>query len=153
MINSIEIKEFCKQIIDEAKAIIDYTDSIDAVTEEKIKNIFEEVRCDELGHLQKHTVALTEIMSGEEPTEAERMDGKKRRGDKRIIIDCWDKENSFQSLFEYIRDNSSSGHSFPVIVDEGDAERERKFYIDGDGSDRIVCIEIEENSEERGENE
>jgi hypothetical protein len=37
-------------------------------------SVFAEDRNDELSHLQKLVVALTEMLSGEEPTEAEKMD-------------------------------------------------------------------------------
>ena len=72
--NSKDIIETCKQAIDEANAIIAYTNSIDAVEDQNLKSIYAEIRNDELGHLQKHIVALTEILSGDEPTEAEQMD-------------------------------------------------------------------------------
>ena len=69
-----DIRETCKQIIDETNAITAYTDSIEAVSDEKLKSIYAEIRNDELGHLQKHVVALTEILSGEEPVKAAQMD-------------------------------------------------------------------------------
>ena len=72
--NSTNIIETCKQAIAEATAIIEYTQSIDAVDDDKLKSIYSEIRHDELGHLQKHVVALTELLAGEEPTEAEQMD-------------------------------------------------------------------------------
>jgi len=68
------IRELCKNIGDEAKAISDYTDGIAFVDDEKVKAIFAEIRNDELGHLHKLTVALTEILGGHEPTAAEEMD-------------------------------------------------------------------------------
>jgi len=68
------VKETCKQIIDESTAIIAYTDSIDAVDDELLRSICAEIRRDELGHLQKLIVALTEILSNSEPAEAEQMD-------------------------------------------------------------------------------
>ena len=77
--NNTSIKETCKQLIDEATAIINYTDSIDATSDETLRAVFEETRHDELAHVQKLTVALTELLSGESPVEAERMDGKEGR--------------------------------------------------------------------------
>jgi len=74
MPNSISIKEICRQIVDEANAVIAYTDSIDATEDDTLKSVFGETRHDELGHLQKLIVALTEIMSGDEPREAKKMD-------------------------------------------------------------------------------
>jgi hypothetical protein len=144
-VNSTDLKEACKQAIAEAKAILEYTDSIDATESENLKRIFGEARHDGLSHLQKHVVALTEMLSGEEPKAAENMDGfEASKGDKRIIIDCHDENNSLQELLEYIRDNGESGHSFPILVDGGDTEREKTFGWDGDGSDGIRSIEVED---------
>lgn len=42
---------------------------------EDARAIFTEIRHDELGHLQKLTIALTALVSGEQPTAAEQMDG------------------------------------------------------------------------------
>ena len=72
--NSTDIKETCKQIIDEATAIIAYTDSIDCIKNKTLKSVYAEDRKDELSHLQKLIVALTEILSGEEPKIAEEME-------------------------------------------------------------------------------
>ena len=72
--NSGDLTEVCKQIVDEATAIRAYADSIDALSDEATINIFSEIRQDELGHLQKLVVALTEMLSGEEPKIAEQMD-------------------------------------------------------------------------------
>ena len=69
-----EIRETCKQIIAEAQAILDYTDSIAAVRDASLTAVFTETRADELAHLQKLVVALTELMSGDEPAQAELMD-------------------------------------------------------------------------------
>ena len=136
------IMQICKNLSDEATAISDYTQSISMVEDESSKSIFREVRNDELGHAQKLIVALTEVLGGEEPIEAERMDAKKVKGDRQIIIDCWDQEGSLQKLLECIRDNASSGHSFNIVVDPGDPEREKTFGIDGDGTDHIYAIDI-----------
>jgi|GEM_PF-5913695 len=68
------IREITKNIADEAEAISDYTDSIAFCDDAKLKAIFAEIRNDELGHLQKLTVALTEILGGSEPEAAEAME-------------------------------------------------------------------------------
>jgi rubrerythrin len=73
-LDSKSIIETCKQAIDECNAIIAYTNSIDAVEDEKLKAIYTEIRHDELGHLQKHTVALTALLNGEDLDAAEQMD-------------------------------------------------------------------------------
>jgi len=71
---SVIIRELCRQLEDEAKAIRDYTDSIAVIEDEKVKEIFTEIRGDELGHAQKLIVALTEVMGGNEPDAAESME-------------------------------------------------------------------------------
>jgi len=73
-VNIVNIRETCKQIIAEVTAIVEYTDSIEAVTDDTIKGIFTEVRFDELSHLQKHVIALTAMLNGEEPEAAAQMD-------------------------------------------------------------------------------
>lgn len=79
--NSINVLETCKQIIDEANAVIRYTDSMNAVDDDTLRAVYEEARDDELSHLQKLIVALTEIIIGKdgfvdngEPTKAAQMD-------------------------------------------------------------------------------
>ena len=140
--NNSAIRQLALQLKDEAQAIIAYTDSIswDGLDDET-RGILNEIRNDELGHAQKLLVALSEVMAGGEPTEAARMDGKKTKGDRRIIIDCWDQEGSLQSLLEYIRDNGKGGHSFSIIVDPYDPERKKEFGWDGDGTDQIYAID------------
>ena len=69
-----DIKETCKQIIEEANAIIAYTDSIEITTGQSLRSVFTETMTDELSHLQKLIVALTEIFDGDEPTSAEEME-------------------------------------------------------------------------------
>jgi len=141
------VKNLCKNISDEAQAISDYTKSISKVKDKTTIDIFTEIRNDELGHLQKLTVGLTEVLGGSEPATAERMDGKKLKGDRRIIIDCWDQEGSLQSLLKYIRDNGKGGHSFSIIVDPHDTERKKEFGWDGDGTDQIYDIEVWQENE------
>jgi len=70
----IVIRELCKNIGDEAQAISDYTKGIALVSDKKVQSIFAEIRNDELGHLQKLTIALSEVLGGHEPTIAENMD-------------------------------------------------------------------------------
>ena len=72
--SSTDIRETCTQIIDEANAVIAYTNSLEMAESDKSKAVFSEIRLDELSHLQKHIVALTEILSGDEPGEAEKIE-------------------------------------------------------------------------------
>ena len=76
------IRELCKNIGDEAQAISDYTKGIALVTDKKVQSIFAEIRNDELGHLQKLTVALSEVLNGKEPTVAANMDTDGGGGDE-----------------------------------------------------------------------
>lgn len=60
---------------------------------------------------------------------------------KTITITCRDHDNKLFKLIEYIKKSGNVGHSFSIIVDpEGDGTK--KFYWDGDGSDRINDIEV-----------
>ena len=141
-LNSQVIMEICKNLADEAKAVSDYTQSISFTENETTKAMFTEIRNDELGHAQKLIIALTEVLGGSPPEVAARMDAK-IKGDRVISIDCWDKEGSLQELLEYIKSNASGGHSFSIVVDPGDPEREKTFGIDGDGTDQIYAIDVE----------
>lgn len=59
---------------------------------------------------------------------------------KEIVLECFDSEGQIEKLLNHIMDTANTGHSFTVVCDPGDKERETKFYIDGDGSDRITNI-------------
>jgi hypothetical protein len=69
-----EIIIACKQLISEATAIIDYSEAIIASENDAMKNVYRDNRGDELPHVQNIAVALTAMLNGEEPTEAENMD-------------------------------------------------------------------------------
>lgn len=64
------------------------------------------------------------------------------RKDMHLIVN--DSEGSIRKLIETIQDYTQMGHSFEVVVDPGDSDYEKSFYIDGDGSDKIEDIDIEE---------
>ena len=83
MANNIDIKETCRQIIEESQAIIKYTESIEAIPNGTLVTVFDEVRSDELSHLQKLIVALTELMTVGETTEAEKLDEDAKGGDNK----------------------------------------------------------------------
>ena len=135
------IEHYCDNIADEAKAIHDYTKAKRKAKDAPSKAIFTEIRHDELGHLQKLTVGLTEILAGDEPAVAERMDGfGDSEGDTTITIECRDKSNSLLKLVKYIATNGNAGHSFSIVVDPDSPERKRVFGFDGDGSDYIYTI-------------
>lgn len=53
-------------------------------------------------------------------------------------IKCIDSEGELKALLEYIKSNGNTGHSFGIVVDEG--ENKKDFYWDGDGLDRIESI-------------
>lgn len=64
------------------------------------------------------------------------------RKDIHLVVS--DSEGSIRKLIETIQDYTQMGHSFEVVVDPGDSDYEKSFYIDGDGSDKIEDIDIEE---------
>lgn len=51
-----------------------------------------------------------------------------------------DNENTIVKLLAYISKLLSTGHSFDVVVDKGDKQRERTFMLDGDGADRLFFV-------------
>lgn len=59
-----------------------------------------------------------------------------------------DSQGSIQDLIETIKDYTQMGHTFEVVIDPGDSDYERSFYIDGDGSDKIQDIEVTEIKDE-----
>lgn len=72
--SAIAIAALCRQLIAEAEAIIKYTEDIEATKaiEGGDAALFDELRLDELEHIQKLTLELTEALStGEEETGGE----------------------------------------------------------------------------------
>ena len=58
---------------------------------------------------------------------------------------CRDSEQSIKKLIEYIGKNGNTGHSFSIVVDpDGDDDQKKMFGWDGDGSDYIDRVEIEQ---------
>ncbi len=45
-----------------------------------------------------------------------------------------DPDNQLVQMIDYIMHNANIGHSFETIVDPDDRERNKKFFMDGDGS-------------------
>lgn len=76
-----------------------------------------------------------------------------RENEKRIIITCRDAENSIENLIRAIQGTANPGHSFPVVIDPDDSGYRQEFFIDGDGSDYIGDITIEECKEEKQDND
>ena len=76
-----------------------------------------------------------------------------RDGERRIIITCRDTEKSIENLIRAIQGTANPGHSFPVVIDPDDSDYCQKFFIDGDGSDYIGDITIEEYKEETEDND
>ena len=62
---------------------------------------------------------------------------------KRITIVCRDFESQLESLLRYIQSTAAIGHSFDIIVDPDDREFKKRFFIDGDGADKIVSVDVE----------
>lgn len=59
-----------------------------------------------------------------------------------------DSEGQLSELFETIKDYTQMGHTFTVVVDPGDEDYEKSFYIDGDGSDKLEELDIQEVEED-----
>lgn len=63
---------------------------------------------------------------------------------KRLILTIHDRDKQIEGLIRRIQEAAGWGHGFPVVVDPDDKEYKRSFYIDGDGSDSILDISVEE---------
>jgi hypothetical protein len=59
-----------------------------------------------------------------------------------ITIKLRDPDNQLLRLLDYIRELSSPGHSFSVVVDPDMSENRKSFGIDGDGSFFIRQIKL-----------
>lgn len=70
---------------------------------------------------------------------------------KELHLTISDSEGSIQDLIETIKDYTQMGHTFEVVIDPGDSDYEKSFYIDGDGSDKIQDIEVTEIKDEDNE--
>lgn len=65
-----------------------------------------------------------------------------------------DPDGKISELINYIKTTAQAGHSFPVVVDPDDKDYRREFYIDGDGSDKIIDFaELNESVIEAGSND
>lgn len=67
---------------------------------------------------------------------------------KNVHLTISDSEKQIQGLLEVIKDYTQAGHTFEVVVDPGDSDYERSFYIDGDGSDKLEELDIQEVEED-----
>lgn len=65
------------------------------------------------------------------------------------LVKCRDGEGSLRKLLNYIAKNGNGGHSFDIVVDAGDKEREKHFFWDGDGCDRIDSIVESKTGEDK----
>lgn len=63
---------------------------------------------------------------------------------KRIIMYVNDRDDTIERLLRYIKKLAGIGHSFDVDVDIDDKEHHEHFYIDGDGTDKIRDITVED---------
>ena len=59
---------------------------------------------------------------------------------KYYLVKCKDGNHELRKLIDYIGTNGNGGHSFDIVVDPGSSDKERHFFWDGDGSDRICSI-------------
>lgn len=72
--------------------------------------------------------------------------GKNKR--KKIIIDVVDMDNKLENLLKHIQQVGNVGHSFDILVDPDPNGETKKFGWDGDGSDYIKDIKVEEVNED-----
>jgi len=62
----------------------------------------------------------------------------------KVIVECSHSgAEALQALIEYIKSNGNTGHSFSIIVDPDDKDANESFGWDGDGSDSIGDIKVE----------
>lgn len=62
---------------------------------------------------------------------------------KTLTLKARDYDNNLENLLNCIKDLSTAGHSFTVVVDPGEeGEKDRTFGIDGDGCDQLMDIEV-----------
>ena len=69
--------------------------------------------------------------------------------DKKITIKARDGENTLEELLNYIKSVGNTGHSFEIVADPDLTKEEGKesFFWDGDGSDSILDIQVEDVEE------
>lgn len=72
--------------------------------------------------------------------------------DKKITVLCSDPDNTLEELLKKIKEIGNGGHSFEIILDPEMSKANGgniKLYWDGDGSDYISNIKIENNQVEK----
>lgn len=78
-------------------------------------------------------------------TEAQMTDVKvpklRSEDEKHYILHLRDVDQKILDLLKCIKGTANMGHSFDVVVDP-DCDGGQKFYIDGDGTDHIYSISI-----------
>ena len=62
--------------------------------------------------------------------------------EKHYILTVTDIDDKILNMLEHIKSTANGGHSFDVVVDPN-TDNEAKFYIDGDGMDRIIDIRVD----------
>lgn len=71
----------------------------------------------------------------------------KYKGDM-LHVKCNDPDGELRGLLDCIKSYTHIGHSFQVVVDPGNSNYEKKFYLDGDGSCRVQEVKFEKGAEE-----
>lgn len=67
---------------------------------------------------------------------------------KFLELKCRDYDNNLENLLKCIKDLSTAGHSFQVIVDpDSENSYKRTFGIDGDGCDQLIEIKRKEGED------
>lgn len=67
---------------------------------------------------------------------------------EQITLLVRDPDKNLEKLLDCIKSYSTAGHSFPIVVDPDDSEMRQEFYIDGDGADSLLEINIKEGEKE-----
>lgn len=69
---------------------------------------------------------------------------KAKRKFKKITIIASDSENVLEKLLNHIKNIGNVGHSFEIVIDPDNSETKLKVGWDGDGSDYIKKIKVED---------
>lgn len=68
-------------------------------------------------------------------------------GDFKTVTFKYKGDNDIIEMLEHIQKTAAIGHSFEIVVDPDNSDYKKKYYIDGDGCDRIEDIEVQEPKE------
>lgn len=72
---------------------------------------------------------------------------KSKSSKKKITLVVNDSQGELEKILTYLKSTGSAGHSHSIIMD-ADEKNSEKYFWDGDGSDKIYDMKIEELSED-----